>query len=121
MLFRSPNRYSFLCQTGGPKYSVGQVTGNWWAWAGGVWAPSAFLAGGKADGATPGLPVCGSAPVPTTRPTPTPTRKPPPTTTPPKTSTPPTRKPTTSHAPPPPTKPTKTEKSTPEPSSGDHH
>lgn len=66
-----PNRYPFLCQSDGSKYSVGQRANHWWAWAGygavGVWIPAVFLAGGPDDAPEPGLPVCDSAP--TTTPT----------------------------------------------------
>lgn len=58
------NRYRFLCQSDGSRYSVGNRTNHWWAWVGnskvGAWVPVVFLAGGPNNGAVPGLPVCNS-------------------------------------------------------------
>lgn len=59
-------QYSFLCQSDGSSYSVGNRSSNWWAWVGndrvGAWIPVVFLAGAPDDGPVPGLRVCGNAP-----------------------------------------------------------
>ena len=59
------DRYPFLCQSDGSKYSVGNRANHWWAWVGnsnfGAWVPVVFLAGGPDDARVPGLPVCGAA------------------------------------------------------------
>jgi hypothetical protein len=73
------NRYPFLCQSDGSRYSVGHRVNHWWAWAGssdnGAWVPVVFLAGGPDNAREPGLPVCDTGPsaTPTTSPSSKPT------------------------------------------------
>ena len=68
------DRYRFLCQSDGSRYSVANRTNHWWAWVGnskvGAWVPVVFLAGGPDNAAVPGLPVCET---PTVKSTTTPT------------------------------------------------
>ncbi|MGH3711368.1 MAG: hypothetical protein ACRDRQ_25430 [Pseudonocardiaceae bacterium] len=57
--------YVFLCQSAGPKYSVGNRGNSWWAWVrvpvgSWRWVPVVFLEGAPDNGPEPGLPVCDS-------------------------------------------------------------
>jgi hypothetical protein len=68
---------TFLCQSAGSRYSVGNRVNHWWAWLWvpylefGVWVPVVFLEGGPDNGPEPGLPVCDrESPATTTEPSP---------------------------------------------------
>ncbi len=68
--------YVFLCQSAGPKYSVGNRLNSWWAWVRvpvvglWMWVPVVFLEGAPDKGPEPGLPVCDSKSPSTAAPSP---------------------------------------------------